>query len=185
MSITLIMGPMFSGKTTELIRLVQRATIAEKKNLIIKHKIDNRYCTDNKNITTHGNHEFSNSEIRCISEFTPEFINDVIKDYQTVAIEEGHFFKDLNDFCKTLANNNIDVIVSALDGSYEQKMFDEIAKLIPNTEKVIKLSSICMSCKNKEGHFTIRTIKSDEQILVGGSDIYMSVCRSCLNKFNS
>ena len=96
------------------------------------------------------------------------------------------FFKGINNFCNKLANNDIIVIVSTLDTSYKQEIFPEIGNLIGSSEKLIKLTAVCMRCKSNEKHdasFTIRTIEYDEAILVGGSDIYQSVCRKCLFEF--
>lgn len=183
MSITLIMGPMFSGKTSELIRLVDRKRITGKTCLIIKNIKDSRY--DTKNITTHSQICYKQCDVIHLIELTHEFIIDIIrlKKYDVVAIDEGHFFPNLEKYCSVLANNQIDVIVSALDGSFEQKIFSEISNLIPNAETIIKLTAICMICKESDASFTIRTIESTEQILVGGFDIYQSVCRKCMNEY--
>ena len=189
MSITLIIGPMFSGKTSELIRLVDRKRIAGKKCLIIKHTTDNRY--DNleniENIMTHSHISYSKTDIIKLPEITKEFIIDIVTNnkYDVVAIEEGHFFIDINVFCTELANNNIDVIISAIDSSFKQEMFKNIGELIANSEKVVKLSAICMECKLSDAYFNIRTINSDDDILVGGADIYKSVCRKCMNKLKN
>lgn len=186
MSITLIIGPMFSGKTSELIRLVDRKRIAGKRCLIIKHTTDKRY--DNlgniENIMTHSQISYSKTDIVKLSELSNELSNRIIveKSYDLVAIEEGHFFSDINIFCNNLANNGIDIIVSAIDSSFRQEMFKNIGELIANAETVMKLSAICMSCKQSDAHFNIRTIESDADILVGGADIYKSVCRVCMNR---
>ena len=186
MSITLIIGPMFSGKTSELIRLVDRKRIAGKKCLIIKHTTDNRY--DNleniDNITTHSKISYSKTDIIKLNELLNTLSVEIVenKSYDVVAIEEGHFFSNINNFCNTLANNNIDVIVSAIDSSFKQEMFKNIGELIANAEIVMKLTAICMECRSKDAHFNIRTISSDQDILVGGADIYKSVCRQCMNK---
>lgn len=188
MSITLIIGPMFSGKTSELIRLVDRKRIAGKKCLIIKHTNDIRYddINDNTdkidNIVTHSHIQYSKTDIIKLSELLNDIQNNIIekKTYDTVAIEEGHFFPNINTFCTGLANNGIDVIVSAIDSSFKQEMFKNIGELIANSEIVMKLTAICMVCKDKDAHFNIRTVSSNEEILVGGADIYKSVCRTCM-----
>ena len=183
MSITVIIGPMFSGKTSELIRLVDRKRIAEKKCLIIKHIRDDRY--DIKNITTHSQISYKQCDVIHLSDLTNDFILEIInqKKYDVVAIDEGHFFTNLEKHCSILANNQIDIIVSALDSSFEQKLFKEIGDLMANAEFIIKFNAICMICKDSDASFTIRTIDSTEQILIGGSEIYKSVCRRCMNKF--
>jgi len=192
MSITCIIGPMFSGKTTELIRLVDRKTYAGRHCLIIKHDSDTRFDpiqplqpSRQPHVTTHGQICYQKTDIIHLPELTQSLIDDWIntKQYDVIAIEEGHFFPGIHTYCVTMANAGIDVIVSALDSSFKQELFVETGKLIANSENVIKLSAICMLCKGADGHFTIRTIDNDDQILVGGADIYMSVCRKCLINF--
>ena len=189
MSITLIIGPMFSGKTSELIRLVDRKRIADKKCLIIKHLKDTRYDTPNTItcITTHMELKYSACDIIHVNNFGTniDLETSIQNRYEVVAIEEGHFYSGLNDFCIKLANHGIDVIVSALDSNFKQDLFLEIGKLIANAETVIKLDAICMVCKNCDASFTIRTTNSTELIVVGGTETYKSVCRNCLNSFKN
>ena len=190
MSITLIIGPMFSGKTTELIKLVDRKLFANKKCLVIKHIIDTRYDKNDQTshtncIITHNKICHTNSDIITMSDLDDDNkISELIEsNYDVIAIEEGHFFPGLVKGCVTLANANIDVIVSALDSSFKQELFTNVGNLIANAESVIKLSAVCMLCNNADAHFTIRLIDRTEQILVGGTDIYKSVCRKCLNSY--
>ena len=194
MSITTIIGPMFSGKTSELIRLIDRKRIADKKCLIIKHIRDNRFddddCDDKtmikKHITTHSSIKYD----KCPTEYLSE-INDLVAakyiadGYQVIAIDEGFFFQGINQFSNILANNGIEVIVATLESSYKQELFVEIGNLIANSEKVIKLTAICMRCKGRDASFNIRTIESDQEILVGSEDIYQSLCRKCLINFRN
>lgn len=190
MSITTIIGPMFSGKTSEFIRLIDRKRIAGKKCLIIKHSIDNRFdnittCSDNSNhITTHSEIRYHKCDIINLSEIANQcVINIIYQKYDVVGIEEGFFFKGIAKFCNMLADKGIEIIVATLDSSYKQELFAEIGDLIATSEIVIKLNAVCMCCRKRDASFTIRTIESNEEILVGGIDIYQSVCRKCLNKF--
>jgi thymidine kinase len=185
MSITLIIGPMFSGKTSEVIRLIDRDVIAGKRCVIIKHEKDNRFDAKNgttQHLTSHNNHCYTGCPVIYFNELSVDLLEELIKKYDTVAIEEGHFFRDIDSFCIELANSGLNVIVSALDSSFKQKLFPEIGELIANAERVIKLDAICMRCKGSAS-FNIRTIESDEDILVGGTDIYQSVCRKCMLAF--
>ena len=203
MSITVIMGPMFSGKTSELIRLIDRKRIAKKNCLIIRHTDDNRFdhahdqISDNnlstgandvlKHITTHNEFKYQKCDILYLSNLSGDdelFANICLK-YHVVAIDEGFFFVGINKFCNELANNNVEVIVATLESSYQQRLFSEIGELIANAETVIKLTAICMRCENEDASFTIRTIESDKEILVGSDDIYQAVCRKCLNEFKT
>lgn len=194
MSITTIIGPMFSGKTTELLRLVKRQKFVKKNCLIIKHSLDTRYDNTNNNvekseifrhITTHDGLCYNECDIIYLPDFNNnQIINDIIKKYKVVGIDEGFFFKDINFFCNKLANAGIYVIVSSIDSSYKQEIFPEIADLIATSEQVIKLTAICMVCQKQDASFTIRTNDSEEKIVVGGKEMYQCVCRSCLNLFN-
>jgi len=181
---------MFSGKTSELIRLVDRKRIAGKKCLIIKHSDDIRFDNnlsgknDTHHVTTHSEMRYYKCDIIYLSEFSDQQIIDTIcQKYNVVGVEEGFFFKGINNFCNLLANNDIEVIVATLESSYKQELFPEIGDLIATSENVIKLKSICMRCKDNEASFNIRIINSDQEILVGGADKYQSVCRKCLQEF--
>lgn len=185
MSITTIIGPMFSGKTTEFIRLIERKKIAGKKCLIIKNYRDIRYDSDDNDkyhITTHNNIIYRNCDIMFTDNLNKISLIETFQEkYDVIGIEEGFFFEGVTDFSNELANRGMEVIISTLESSYKQEIFSEIGKLIAISEDVIKLKAICMECKTSDASFTIRTIESDEKILVGGIDKYQSVCRKCLN----
>lgn len=188
MSITAIIGSMFCGKTSELIRLIDRKRIAGKKCLIIKHAKDNRFdgpefngIAGTQHVTTHSDIRYCKCDIIYRSDFTDdEFTKSICEKYEAVGIDEGFFFKGLANFCNTLANNGIDVIVATLDSSYKQELFPEVGDLLAKTENIIKLKAVCMRCKQAEASFTIRTVESNEEILVGGAEMYECVCRPCL-----
>jgi thymidine kinase len=179
MSITTIIGSMYSGKTTELIRLIDRYCVIGKKCVIIRSPIDTRYS----NFKTHGNYVYDKCDIVYCENMNEEFAQDIMQKYEIVGIDEGFFFKGLTFFCNRLANNGINVIVSSIESSYKQEIFPEVASLIATSENVIKLKSFCMVCKQNEASFNIRTVVSDDEILVGGSEKYKCVCRICLNEF--
>ena len=196
MSITTIIGPMFSGKTSELIRLIDRKRIAGKKCLIIKHTQDTRFdnditdqcCRDNslcsKHVTTYSEIKYHKCDIDYLSEVNNHRAAIYIKyGYQVIGIEEGFFFSGITEFCNELANNGIEIIVATLESSYKQELFPEIGSLIANSEYVIKLTAICIRCKDREASFNIRIVDSDKEILVGGMDMYQCVCRKCLLEF--
>lgn len=195
MSITTIIGPMFSGKTTELMRLVRRKKKANMRCVIIKHTRDIRFDEPDNNsndpdhrhhITTHDKIRYTNYNIEYFDNINDlNLLKNLIKKYDVVAIDEGFFFKGISNFCHTLANNGVDVIVSTIDSSFKQEFFSEIGDLIAVSEDVIKLKAVCMHCQKKDASFTIRTINSDQNILVGSDDIYRSVCRTCLVEFNN
>jgi thymidine kinase len=175
---------MYSGKTTETVNSVKRYHHANKKCLIIRHNIDNRYEKLMKSSDSIMNHDFIEYRFcdiaRCghLSE-----LNNFITQYDVIGIDELGFFDDLlivNDW----ANMGKIIIASSIDGDYKQKGFNEILHLIPLAEEVRKLKAVCQKCY-ADASFTIRLNKDntdDENIVVGASNLYMAVCRECLNK---
>ena len=82
------------------------------------------------------------------------------------------------EFAETAANSGKVVILSALNGTYEKKGWDNILRLIPLCEKVKQLSAICKIC-SANASFTFRTVAGSSQELIGGADMYMPLCREC------
>lgn len=174
--IELIIGPMFAGKTTELMRRVRRETVAQRSCCVIKHLSDVRY--DRANLSSHDR------TFLCAT-FTVAALRDIgdaWRAYDVVAVDEGQFYPDVIDFCNTAADAGKTVIVSALDGDFLRRPFDAICRLVPLAESVKKLSAVCMRCHERDASFTFRTVPSVELELVGGADMYISTCRVCYNK---
>ena len=170
-SIELIIGPMFSGKTTELIRRVRRHSLAKRKCLVIKFAADTRYSDEQ--LSTHDKHMIPALKCRKLSEAVP-----FVSGYDVIGVDEGQFYPDLLEFCEQQANNGKIVIVSALDGTFERKRFNSVVDLIPLCESVVKLSAVCTIC-GATASFSMRT-SSDKQVeIVGGSELYTAVCRKC------
>eukprot|EP01086_Lenisia_limosa_P008514 TRINITY_DN30119_c0_g1_i1.p1 TRINITY_DN30119_c0_g1~~TRINITY_DN30119_c0_g1_i1.p1 ORF type:complete len:231 (-),score=75.08 TRINITY_DN30119_c0_g1_i1:132-824(-) len=171
-SIHVIFGPMFSGKSTELLRRMRRYSIAKRRCLVLKYKRDVRYA-DVEMLATHD--KVTMVARPCIE--LHEAIEEV-KDYDVVGVDEGQFFPDVVEFCETCANMGKIVIVAALDGTFQRKAFNTILNLVPLAESVTKLKSICSVC-TKEAAFSKRIVSGDEVEVIGGSDTYMAVCRHC------
>lgn len=165
----LIIGPMFAGKTTEMLRRIDRAELSRHRCLVIKYKkdIDHEFGT----VNTHD--MCSHEAIECDS-LMPH-IQECFA-YHTIGIDEGHFFEDLSDFCKIMANAGKRVIVAALDGTYLREPFENVLSLIANCESVVKLSAVCIET-GEEAAFSSRTINSPEKHLVGGTESYSAVSR--------
>jgi thymidine kinase len=98
--------------------------------------------------------------------------------FDVIGIDEGQFFDDICNFAETAANLGKIVILSALNGTYEKKGWENILQLIPLCEKVKKLSAICKIC-SANASFTFRTASGDSQEMIGGADMYMPLCRDC------
>ena len=173
----LIIGPMFSGKSTELVKRVHSLQENEKDFLVIKPSIDTRYENKYKNreLITHNK-----ESVNCIVlERLSELENYIIEITNTIVIDEGQFFCDLKETVLFwLANYKINIIIAGLDGDYQRNPIGKILDLIPHSDKCIKLTARCVECNvMTPAPFTRRTIQSNEQILIGGSDIYEPVCR--------
>lgn len=166
-----IFGPMFSGKTTELLRRIKRYEVAAYSCLVIKYEHDKRYSDDG--VATHDRQTFK--AISCSR--LQDVVNIAVK-YEVVGVDEGQFFPDVVEFCEKMAKLKKTVIVAALDGDFQRKAFGNILQLVPLAESVVKLSAVCMNCYG-EGSFTKRLISDTTIEVIGGADKYMAACRDC------
>jgi thymidine kinase len=168
-----ICGPMFSGKTEELIRRLKRSQIARKKVQVFHPSIDNRYS--DSEIVTHTN-------VRMRSE-PVDSAQDLIKrlDYRTqvIGIDEANFFGPrLVETTTRLAEAGKQVIVAGLDTDYLGRPFPPIPDLLALAESITKMLAICMRC-GAPAKYTQRLIESEELIFVGAVDSYEARCRRC------
>lgn len=169
--IQVIFGPMFSGKTTELIRRLKRYQIAKYRCLIVRYAKDVRYSTTG--LATHDKQELPAVAAERLSS-----LRGATADVNVIGIDEGQFFPDCVEFAEEMANDGRIVIVAALDGTFQRVGFGNILQLIPMAESVVKLKAVCMACFS-DASFTKRTSKEKELEIIGGEDKYMAVCRRC------
>ena len=178
----LILGPMFSGKTTRLINLQKQYGICDISCCVINHMLDKRY--DDHLLCTHDKQSTDCFNINNLKDI---FSLNIIDKYIVFLINEGQFFEDILDIVPQLVEKyGKKVYICGLDGDFERKKFGRLIDLIPLADKVIKKTALCKLCKNgKKGIFTMRLTNDDKQIIVG-SNIYIPVCRQCflLNKQN-
>jgi thymidine kinase len=170
----LIIGNMFSGKSTELIRRINREKSINKKIIVINYSEDNRYSTNS--VSTHDQTKVNCLKLKLLSDFDPHFINQ----YDSFFIDEAQFFPDLYIFVKNLVDNcKKHVIISGLDGDSNRQAFGEMLRLIPICDTLVKLHAYCKKCNNGTfAPFTLRLNKSDTLIDIGGSNKYTPVCRT-------
>jgi thymidine kinase len=178
MSLTLILGCMFGGKTTELLRLVEREESIGRKVLVVNHSVDSDRSGKSLLKTHSGKSRHIEYEI---TEFTSDIVTDILKKSpDSVAINEGQFFKNLGEFVLSLLENNIDVIVCGLDSDFKRRPFREMTDLIPHANDMMKLYALCGVCKNGTRALYSKRVKGGENLIeVGGSDSYIPVCRKC------
>ena len=172
--IQLILGPMFSGKTTELVRRIYTDKAAKRECIIIKYCKDTRYS--NTSAATHDN-----VFIDAISLDILSIDKKIFETYDTIGIDEGQFFDNIDVFAEAMANKGKKVIIAALDGTFQRKPFGNILNVIPLAEDVIKLNAVCMICY-KNAAFSKRITDETELEVIGGSEKYIAVCRKCYNK---
>jgi thymidine kinase len=171
--IEVVCGPMFSGKSEELIRRLRRAMIARKRVQVFKPLIDNRYSADE--IVSHG-------DIRMKSETVASAKGIIEKlDWRTevVGVDEAAFMgQELVDVAQQLADSGKQVIIAGLDTDFMGRPFPPMPNLLAVAESITKTLAICMHCGNPAKH-TQRLIESDDLIVVGTSGMYEARCRRC------
>ena len=173
--IEVVVGPMFSGKSEELIRRLRRAEIARQRVRIFKPAIDQRYSANG--IVSHSGLEL-NSDLVNDAE---EVLRRVEPDTQVVGIDEAQFLGEgLVDVCTQLADLGMRVIVAGLDTDFMGRPFNPIPRLLAVAEEITKLLAICVRCGNPAVH-TQRLVASEKLIVVGAGGIYEARCRRCFD----
>ncbi|MCD6426085.1 MAG: thymidine kinase [Anaerolineales bacterium] len=172
-----ITGPMFCGKTDELLRRLRRAIIAKQKIQVFKPGFDVRYSSEK--VTSHAGNEYNAYPVENITEVPTLLLDDVT----LVAIDEAQFFgKNIIDVIQALVDKGIRVIVAGLDMDFRGEPFGQMPVLLAQAEIVDKLHAICMVC-GEEATRTQRLVDGnpayydDPIIIVGASEMYEARCR--------
>lgn len=173
MSITLITGGMWSGKTSELFRRLGLARVAGQETRLYKYSGDTRYVGRANLASSHDQLHKEAVPVNSLKDCT-------IEPNMVIGIDEGQFIDGLVDFCERAANQNCTVIVSALNSDFNRNSFPRIAALYPKCEHVETLHAICFDCKGRAS-FTKRISLSETSSVedIGGDDKYRAVCRNC------
>ncbi|MBU3200087.1 thymidine kinase [Clostridium estertheticum] len=177
--VEVIIGPMYSGKSEELIRRIRRTKIAKQKVQVFKPEIDNRYSKDD--VVSHcGEKE---EAVRVKSSL--QILDLLDADTQVIAIDEVQFFdKGIIDIITSLADNNKRVICAGLDMDFRGEPFGPIPALLAIAEFVDKIQAICVVCGNPATR-TQRLINGkpakyeDKIVLIGATESYEARCRKC------
>lgn len=169
--IEVIAGCMFSGKTEELIRRLNRAIIARQKVEIFKPVIDNRY--HHEHIVSHNDTSIRSTPVN--------FANDILLlagDCDVVGIDEAQFFDSaIVELCNTLANSGKRVIVAGLDMDFEGKPFGPMPNLLAVAEFVTKVHAICAQT-GELASFSYRLTNNDKQVMLGERNEYEARSRA-------
>jgi thymidine kinase len=176
-----ILGPMFSGKTTRILEIYNHYSYIQKKITVINYAEDKRY--HDSMLSTHDH-----KMIPCLMtmELSDLWTNSANADYEqirnadVVLINEGQFFKELKQIVIDMVeNHNKTVYVCGLDGDFQRNKFGEILDLIPYCDNVVKLKSLCSQCRNgKRALFSHRMTEETTQVSIGSSN-YVPLCRKC------
>jgi len=168
------LGPMFSGKTTQIIQTYKKYAFIQKKIAVVNYIDDVRY--HDTMLSTHDH-----IMIPCIQSNDLSSITETLIKNDVILINEGQFFSDLYDIVLLLVNKyKKSVYICALDGDFKQAKFGRVLDLIPQCDRVTKLHALCSYCKDgTEAVFSHRITTESEQIVIG-SDNYVPLCRNCL-----
>jgi thymidine kinase len=171
--IEVICGPMFSGKSEELIRRLRRAMIARKRVEVFKPVIDDRYSADE--IVSHGDLRLKSLVVKNAEEI-PDRID---WRSEVVGVDEANFMgPGLVDVAQRLADSGKQVILAGLDTDYMGRPFAPMPELLAHAESITKTLAICVRCGNPAKH-TQRLRGSEDLIVVGAAELYEARCRRC------
>lgn len=174
----LILGSMFSGKTSYLLEVYKKCMFCNIPVAVINYAADNRYTTEPM-LSTHDK-----QMIPCILAST---INEAITNHsetidkaETVLINEGQFFADIEEQVKYLVEYaNKRVYICGLDGDFERKPIGNLLQLVPFSDHIMKLKSLCSLCRDgTPGVFSFRITNEKSQVVIGSSN-YIPLCRAC------
>jgi thymidine kinase len=171
--IEVVCGPMFSGKSEELMRRLRRAKIARKRVQVFKPVLDDRYSADE--IVSHGEQRMKSEVVFNAKEILGKL------DWRTqvLGVDESNFFgPELVDVAAHLADTGKQVIIAGLDTDYLGRPFSPMPELLCVAESITKMLAICMRCGNPAKH-TQRLVESDDLIVVGAAGAYEARCRRC------
>jgi thymidine kinase len=176
-SLQLILGGMFSFKSTNLLREYNKLKLSRKKCLLVKFTGDNRY-TDKSYIATHDGVLSSDEAISCMNLIElKDKVN--LAEYDAICIDEIQFYGDNLEMCIKWRKAGKIVIACGLYADFKRKPFKNIPELIGYADKVTFVQSICMDCGEDKGMTSFRTTLEQDQVVIGGNDKYIALCQSC------
>ena len=176
MALNLYIGPMFSGKTTAALKLIDTYIQNNESFLCITSKLDTRYSSAGKIVS----HDMKSYDALSVSNLLPVLGFDEFLKADYIIIEESNFFPDLKTFVLyALESFGKHVTCIGLDGDYKREPFGQLLELVPYCSSIMKFKAICKMCHGfrRNAIFTHRITSESTQTLVGGKDTYESLCR--------
>ena len=179
----LILGPMFSGKTSTLKKIYDQCIYCNIPIMVINYEADNRYC-DASFMSTHDT-----VMIPCIKGISIleilEKNKEKVSESEVMLINEGQFFEDIHTVIHLVENLHKRVYICGLDGDFKKNKIGSLLDLIPHCDNVYKLKSLCSECRDgKSGLFSYRITDETQQVVIGVEN-YKPVCRACFERLSN
>lgn len=169
--IEVICGGMFSGKTEELIRRANRATIAGQKVIVVKPEVDKRYSEDQ--VVSHNQNKMESIVVGSADQILL-----LTSEAKVICIDEAQFFDNgLIDVVNELANQGKRVIIAGLDMDFQGRPFEPIPQLLAIAEFITKLHAICVE-SGSMASFSERSVSEKDQVLLGAKESYQPKSRA-------
>ncbi|OUR98964.1 thymidine kinase [Halobacteriovorax marinus] len=169
--VEVVCGPMFSGKTEELIRRVRRAQIAKQKIQIFKPALDDRY--HETKVVSHSSQSVNAVSVECAI----DILKKIYDSTRIVAIDEVQFFdEDIIKVVNKLSRRGVRVILAGLDQDYKGEPFGPIPHLMAIADDVTKVKAVCTSCGAPASKTHRKPSENSDQVLVGEADLYEARC---------
>jgi thymidine kinase len=179
----LILGPMFSGKTSTLKKIYDQCMYCNIPVMVINYEEDNRYC-DASFMSTHDK-----IMIPCVKGLSIlkilETNKEKVNESEVILINEGQFFKDIDTVIHLVEDLHKRVYICGLDGDFKKNKIGSLLDLIPHCDNVYKLKSLCSECRDgKSGLFSYRITDETDQVVIGVEN-YKPVCRACFERLSN
>lgn len=175
----LILGPMFSEKSTSLLRNIRRLQLSKKKCVLVKYSGDRRYTNKNY-IATHDKILSKDQAHPCHHLFDLEKIDDLkLENYDVICIDEIQFFPDKYEFCQKWRSLGKIIIACGLYADFKRIPFPNLPELIAIADEIEFLKAICVDCSRDLATTSYRISGENEQVVIGGADKYDPLCQIC------